>query len=1089
MLKGASQAMLQVAELQSKQSDFRPKVFDKNTNKLILIDTGAAISVTPNRNPNAVPDYSKKLHAVNGTSIDTFGTEVVKFRLGERTFTHTMIVALVSSVVLGWDFMVQNRLDLKWTLGGQCTLKPPRGKTIQLVLGKADPHILSLSEISEPKSYKHYAQKTNKTESTAHTIPSAYRTLLNKYPDIHKPNFMAKPKHNVQHIIDTGSSQPCRAKVRPLLDGSPKAIMGEKKWKDLAKLGILEQVDPNDPTIWTSALHLVPKPDGDIRACGDFRPLNLRTVLDAYPLPNIRTFTNKLRGATQFSKLDMKSAYYQIELDRSSSLKTCVVTPWGTWRFKRLPLGLKNAGQTFQKVIDNVLSGLEGTFAYLDDILVWSEEPSQHMARVEAVLQRLHDNGLALNLDKCVFQQPAVEYLGFNLSKDGIAPLPRKVDVITGFPAPSKPKSLLGFLGALNYYRRCLPNIDGQSPATVLQPLYEAATKKIPGKTFKAIWEENELHKPFNKAKQMLIQACNLTHPDPACPIAITSDSSQHAIGAVLEQFSGNIWRPLGYWSRHLSADKQKWSTYRRETYALQQGLRHFHDDIAGRHVVAFTDHKPLVQAFSSDKPPQYDVIAQQHLYDISQWTNDVRFISGKSNVVADHLSRPEHVPVGTAYALPTDDLAAISTAFETVDHHALVSAQEQCQETVSHSNGLHPGGLSFQKVEFSPGVWLTCEMSTGKSRPFVPLPMRELIIRSFHQFVHPGQKATAKKIEDRYYWPHLKKDTSEYISRCDICLRTKAGRTIAPPVKNKPVLAPRFSDLEIDVVGPLPASEGMRYLLTVLCRTSRWVEAIPMAEATSASCCTAFVRGWVRTFGLPTTATSDNGGTFISKLWRDMHDKLGTIVTYTPPFHPASLGGVERQHRELKVGIKAALLEMGEKHASKWMEVLPWVLLARHTNFQPTLDASAADLVFGSPPKIPGDLLPTDAFPAGNPAELLRKLQQKVAKEPAQTQHHRQMPTYWPSSAAKATHVYILKGKPSPLGPITDGPYPIIQRLGDSCLQVRLGYTPGGEERLSTVHWNNCRPTVALPGAPEAQAPKRGRPSKKDLEAREQPQ
>ena len=139
MLKGASQAMLQVAELQSKQSDFRPKVFDKNTNKLILIDTGAAISVTPNRNPNAVPDYSKKLHAVNGTSIDTFGTEVVKFRLGERTFTHTMIVASVSSVVLGWDFMVQNRLDLKWTLGGTVYIETPTRQDNSVGAGEGGP--------------------------------------------------------------------------------------------------------------------------------------------------------------------------------------------------------------------------------------------------------------------------------------------------------------------------------------------------------------------------------------------------------------------------------------------------------------------------------------------------------------------------------------------------------------------------------------------------------------------------------------------------------------------------------------------------------------------------------------------------------------------------------------------------------------------------------------------------------------------------------------------------------------------------------------------------------------------------------------
>ena len=136
-------------------------------------------------------------------------------------------------------------------------------------------------------------------------------------------------------------------------------------------------------------------------------------------------------------------------------------------------------------------------------------------------------------------------------------------------------------------------------------------------------------------------------------------------------------------------------------------------------------------------------------------------------------------------------------------------------------------------------------------------------------------------KLNKRYYWPGSKNDVSEYISQCHICSMVKKGKTITPLVQNRPVLPQRFSQLEIDVVGPLPSSENMRYLLTILCRTSRMVDAIPMPEATSANCANAFIRHWVKHWGLPTHAKSDNGNTFIANLWRDLHAKLGTIISY----------------------------------------------------------------------------------------------------------------------------------------------------------------------------------------------------------------
>ena len=778
-----------------------------------------------------------------------------------------------------------------------------------------------------------------------------------------------------------------------------------------------------------------------------------------------------------FTRLDLKAAYYQVPICPESSAKTTTLTNWGVFRYKRLAMGLKNSGATFQKMLDSILCGIDNCFAYIDDILIWSKDPTQHLSTVREVLARLSKNGLAISTDKCTFARK--EFLGYHLDEFGISPLKRKVDAIIRYPAPHKQKALLGFLGGLNFYRRCLPNLGGETPAQVLQPLYSAATAKTTRK-FKDVWVEDGLQTHFDKAKQLLAMACQLTHPNPALPLALTTDSSKYASGGVLKQLEGDTWRPIGFWSRHLPPPKQNWSTYRRETYAVQQALRHFADEIRGRHIVVYSDHKPLIQAFNSDNTNQHDQIAYNMIQEIAQWTSDLRHLPGKQIALADALSRPAGVPLGTAHQLPAiDALAAVELAFETVDHNALAKAQTTCPDVASHRQGRHPNSLQMADVEFCPNVFLYCDLLTGKARPLVPKEFRQLVFQAFHNMAHPGRKGTANKIASRYYWPNANKDICEWVNDCQSCQLVKIGRTFSPPTSPKPVTMPRFSDLEIDVVGPMPLSSGMRYLLTVLCRRTRWLEAIPMATATADSCCQAFIQQWIPKFGLPTKAWSDNGASFVANMWTKLHEKLGTLVQYTPPYHSASLGGVERQHRTLKSGLKTALLDMGNKYQNLWYDALPWVLLGQRSTLQPTLGTSPAQLVLGGCPKLPGDLVSQIDNPALDVTQLLANLQANAAQEPAQPDHHRDVPTYWPSSAQKATHVYLKRGKPTPLGPQFEGPLPILDRIGKSCLKILTGRWAGGQERHETVHWENCKPYVAKVGLPIAQRATRGRPRK----------
>ena len=1080
-----------VAANQQALLDTRPRVFDVNSKSWYLVDSGAAVSVVPRRwYPRSTPDAGRALQAVNGTRIPTYGVKHVTLRLGHN-YSHTFVVSDVEEPVLGFGFLQDNHLDLRWLDNGQCQLYHARKPAIPLKLGPADPLNLGLALVSF-KDYSDARKIKDNLNVKPAPVPPKYQELLDKYPGIQEVTFNDHPRHQVCHSIETGENAPCMAKPRPILPGSPKAVKGEKTLLEMEKVGILQRIGPNEPMLWSNPLHLVNKPDGSLRVCGDYRKLNTLTKLDLYPLPNLRHFAAKLKGAKHFSKVDLARAYYLIPLTEATAPKTTIATPWGAFKFKRLSMGMRNAAQSFQKMMDYVLAGIPNIFVYLDDILIFNDTEEEHLQTLDTLFRTLDENDLTISLKKCQFNAEELDFLGYKVNGDGIAPINKKLQAIIDFPTPTRPRELLGFLGAVNYYRRCLPKVGGLSPADILQPLYKAATQKTPKQKFTDTWKLEKLDEPYLMAKQMLAKACMLVHPDPAAILAVTTDSSATSIGGVLEQYTNGRWEPLGFFSRHLKPNEVAWSTFKRELYALQQSLRHFMAEIDGRNVICFTDHKPIVGAFQNPSALDHDHVAKAHLIEVSQWTQDVRYVTGKSNVVADALSRPASL-LGTAYSVPnsmtsdgpsfdletetrqiTEEIAALCT---TIDQGQLAKDQQTCPDVQSHRAGQHATGLLWADVEFQPGLFLFCEVSVpSRPRPLLPQNHRQQVMELYHSLNHPGKRESIKKIAHNYFWPAMKADISQYVTNCIPCNRCKSQPKIKPPMVPRPILQPRFQHVEVDVVGPLPSSEGQTHLLTIVDRTSRWFEAVPMPEATAAQCCQAFIRGWVRNFGVPANIESDNGNTFDSKLWNDVQAQLGSIVKYTPLYSPQALGGVERQHRDLKHGLKTALLQMGDEKGSAWMQVLPWTLLARRTSFHNELQGTPAEAVLGENPKLPGDITP-QSTPDETLAQMMDRMRLVADRPPAQSRPSVEKP-HFPDKADNATHVYVRKpkSKTKPLGPISDGPYVILERLGNSCLNIQTGHYKSGAPRTEIVHWRNCYPAVLPVSTTPAVRPPLGR-------------
>lgn len=284
--------------------------------------------------------------------------------------------------------------------------------------------------------------------------------------------------------------------------------------------------------------------------------------------------------------------------------KTAVITPFGLFEFLRMPFGLKNAAQAFQRLMDGVLRDMDCCFVYLDDVLVSSS--NQHKEDLQAVCRLLSSNGLVLNREKCLFGQSSVSFLGHNVSSNGITPLAEKVRAISDFPTPQDKQGLQRFLGMLNFYHRFLPGI-----ASTLLPLTEATQ----GKAKTLTWTEKE-EEAFTKAKGVLAAAVMLIHPDQNAETKLTVDASDYAIGAELAQLQQGMWKPIAFFSRKLLPVQQHYSTFDRELLAIYSAVKHFRYFLEGHVFSIYTDHKPLTYAFgsTSDKSPRQE----QHLSFIS---------------------------------------------------------------------------------------------------------------------------------------------------------------------------------------------------------------------------------------------------------------------------------------------------------------------------------------------------------------------------------------------------------------------------------------------------------------------------------------
>ena len=683
-----------------------------------------------------------------------------------------------------------------------------------------------------------------------------------------------------------GEKQPKFYKARTVPFALKERI--EKELGCLQAVGIISPVHSSE---WAAPIVPVVKQDGSVRICGDYKLTANRVItLESYPIPRIEELFASLSGGVKFSKLDLKNAYLQLELEKNCKQYTTINTHKGLFHYNRLPFGIASAPAIFQRAIETLLQGIPYTCAYFDDIVVTGKTDDEHLQNLQLVFQKLESVGLKLNKEKCVFMAPSIEYLGHQIDKDRLHPTDEKVTCIKQAPTPSTITELKAFMGLLNYYGKFIPNL-----ATVLAPLYRLLQKDT-----KWNWGRDQ-QEAFKCAKELLQSSTLLVHYDPKRQLVLTCDASPFGVGAVLAHvMDDGSERPVGYASRSLSQAEKGYSQLDKEALAIVFGVTKFNSYLYGRPFTIYSDHKPLMYLFGEHKgiPTMASARVLRWAVTLSAYQYSIRYKPGSEVCHADALSRLP-IPSSDTDCIPGSIIGLIDFMSSTPMSSELVKKHTQRDPVLSRVCQFVLKGWTEKKLgePFFPYESRKYELGVQDgvllwgSRIVVPPRMRSCVLDELHE-THQGIVKMKGLARGYVWWPGMDSDIEKLVKSCNTC---QVIRHFPPTAPLHPWEWPHA-----DFAGPF---QGHMFLLLVdAC--SKWLD-VHVMKSISSSATIEKLRSIFAIHGLPHKLVTDNGPAFISSEFKTFMDYNGIVHIRSAPYHPSANGLAERAVQTLKDGLR----------------------------------------------------------------------------------------------------------------------------------------------------------------------------------------
>jgi hypothetical protein len=753
---------------------------------------------------------------------------------------------------------------------------------------------------------------------------------------------------NVKHEIETGNQKPIAVNPRRI------PLHVEEKVDDLVQDLERKDIIVKTSSSWNFPIVVVPKKNGDIRMCVDYRRLNAVTERPIYYIPDSKQLFDCLEGAKYFSSLDLSMGYHQIEMSPNDVSKTAFTTRTGQYAFKRMPFGLCGAPQSFQRVMAAILreQNWKHCIIYLDDILIFGKTLEEHNGRLCSVLQCLAEAGVKLSPGKCSFMKRQTVYLGHVVDGNGLRTDPRKIDIIRKWPVPQITKELHTFVSLAGYYRKF---IDGFSK--IVRPL-EVLLRDSKGKLTN--WKE--IHtEAFNTLKQRLSEAPVLAFPRKQGMYILDTDASHETVGAVLSQMHNGEEKVIAYASHALSKHELQYCVTRKELLAVYKYVKHFQHYLIGQKFLIRTDHRALTWMLNWRKPntSQYcSWIAELENYDF-----DIEFRKGEQHINADALSR---YPQCHQCDLRHDDpklkrniKLLDDTCYNTCMTHDFEDPVDAFIFYLKANYNLE----NLEKAKL-PGcketayLWKYREnlrlvngdtLAMIRDHNVLSVPRsckRKGIIKEFHsKFGHLGIQGVKSIIKDYFVWQGMDFDIACVVAECTLCQRYKHKQKLKANVPGSLQASFPFDKVAIDIAGPLKVTRsGYKYILGLIDHFSKFPVLIPMKSVDSESIAEAIFTRWISLFGAPNSLHSDRGSNLNSDLLIRLCNELGIRKTKTTPYYPQGDGIVERLFRT----VKPMLAIVSEERGFEWSQAIPVIEMGLRNKRSSTTGFSPSEIIFG---------------------------------------------------------------------------------------------------------------------------------------------